>query len=553
MDNITYQVHQDQGENQINQHILSRYIPKEKQRIQGYFYENTCCILRWTNIGQKFFYSIKHLNQWIETHSHEYDTCTYLYIYERSHDFPLYFPSQLQLLDVRFSKITYPNLPQFPTTLRNINMFKCSQLQVFDILDCADKCPDLEELILYACGIHQIYFPLETQNIPEPQIIQKTKTDTNTDTNTDTDHRLQHQNLRFIELSLNHLISIDIPKQIPTNVSILHLDHNMLTSVIYPQSQNNNDMTIVLHGNELQYNTPLLQYLEYHHYALQNNYYHTHTYNPINQNTINQNTIYNKQQNVHSSSIQDSSNNSVKIIHDLYQLKLLTLDESFDNSVDDINHSFINKIRLFCLNKSNNNIKNKASKWQNSGWKNNLIAYFKDKTITNLIESADDEFVHSVHSLTMKEIIKRVWTIIALETDQKKKKEMAKVFKDELYHGKGLCFTGRFTRVVNCLCGFVEGINIEVSPLERLQAQTSALYNTLTKKTDDEIDIEKMLDELFAMLKDAHLLDKGGDFTEKAWPWIQPFCDMFISDEKRIQQHDIKSLAEKYIQIHDIK
>ena len=458
--------------------ISSRYVPQDIQPKFGYFDDNHCCILRWTNQGKKCFYSIKDLNEWIKTNPDKYASCTYIYLYERSYDFPLYLPSGLQLLDVRFSKISYTNLPNFPQTLRSIFFIKCSQLQSFDILDCAYKCPELEELILYACCITQIYFPLE-ENINQEQ-----------------DIKLQHENLRLIDLSFNHLVHIDIPKYIPTNVSILHLDYNMLTSIVMPT--NVNRMKISLFGNEI---------------FIENERNFMYNYDKLNQNVI-----YKEKQNVHSRSIQESSNNSIQIIEKLYQEKLHNLDNSLE--------------------------------WMNNEWKNTSILYFNDKTITFIIDDADDTIVHSVHSLTMKEIIKRIWTIIWFESDQEKKKHMAEVFKDELYHGMGLCFTGRFTRIVNCLSGFIENITIKISPMERLQGQVSALYKSLCQnhKNDDE----KWLDDLFGILYDAELLDMT-NFKNDAWPWIETFCDMFISDKSHKTIEYIIEYAKQYLVEQEVK
>jgi len=167
----------------------------------------------------------------------------------------------------------------------------------------------------------------------------------------------------------------------------------------------------------------------------------------------------------------------------------------------------------------------------------------------------DDNTVHSMHSMTMKEIIKRVWTIIALQPDPEKKKCMAKVFRDELYEGRGLCFTGRFTRVVNSLCGLVDGIRIEIAPMERLQGQLSALHRKLeqnmSKKdkdsdgSHDRDDLHDMwwLPELFGLLYEADMLK---DFDTRAWPWIQPFVDSFVENEKYTRQEYIAQMAHTY-------
>lgn len=140
----------------IVDHVAQKYVCQKTQRDYGYFDDKRCCILRWTNAGSKLFDTVTQLNNWIADHPEEYAICTYVYVYERSYAFPTYLPPLLQLLDVRFSKIRHHDLPEMPSTLRSLIFIKCCQLHAFDILTCASRCPELEEIVLYACGLTRI-------------------------------------------------------------------------------------------------------------------------------------------------------------------------------------------------------------------------------------------------------------------------------------------------------------------------------------------------------------------------------------------------------------
>jgi len=449
--------------------IAEKYVSQKEQRDYGYFDDKRCCILRWTDVKRsELFDTVAQLNDWIASHPEEYAKCSYVYLYERSHDFPIYLPPQLQLLDVRFSKIKHHQLPDMPGSLRSLIFIKCCQLHAFDINDCANKCPELEELVLYACGLTRIcLFPRQPEEI------------------------VRHAHLRIVDLSYNQLTHVNIPREIPSGVSLLYLENNMLSSLVRESRNTHPDMDASMFGNDMIYTRQI-------------------TRDTVADSSI----IYNKAENVHSRSVQESANNSVEIIWNLYRAKLNAISSAERNA------------------------------WEKDGWKEDVISAFDhDNTLANmLVERADDAIVHSMHAITMKEIIKRVWTIIAFESDETKKKEMAAVFMDELEHGAGLCFTGRFTRIVNCLCGFLEGISIEISPMERLQGQISALYIRLDKASTVH---DTWLCELLDILYDAGMLD---DFEKKAWPWMEPFVDLYMEKEEYRQKEYIKTLSETYVQ-----
>ncbi len=87
--------------------------------------------------------------------------------------------------------------------------------------------------------------------------------------------------------------------------------------------------------------------------------------------------------------------------------------------------------------------------------------------------------VHSTHGITLYTLLSHVWAII---TSHKEKAELCKILKDEMQAGHGVCFTGRFTRVVNSLCGFVPGVSVGISIKEQFQTQLIQLIDNHREK-----------------------------------------------------------------------
>ena len=70
--------------------------------------------------------------------------------------------------------------------------------------------------------------------------------------------------------------------------------------------------------------------------------------------------------------------------------------------------------------------------------------------------------------------------------------------KDEILAGSGLCFTGQVTRIVNALCGFLDGIQIGYSENEQIN---NAVITTMRRCENDgtlnvKDEVKKALDEL---------------------------------------------------------
>lgn len=97
--------------------------------------------------------------------------------------------------------------------------------------------------------------------------------------------------------------------------------------------------------------------------------------------------------------------------------------------------------------------------------------------------------------VTYGELFERVWSITKTH---KSRIEIRKILKDEILAGANLCFTGQVTRLVNSLCGFIDGIQIGYSENEQIN---NAVIATMRRCENDDTlnvrnEVKKSLDEL---------------------------------------------------------
>jgi len=97
---------------------------------------------------------------------------------------------------------------------------------------------------------------------------------------------------------------------------------------------------------------------------------------------------------------------------------------------------------------------------------------------------------------TFRELLLRVWSIIE---QHEHRDALHDILRDELNASIGVCFTGRFSRVVNVLNGFIDGVDIGISSSEQMQSRISHAVKMGQKqnKTNDAIKAEvgAILDE----------------------------------------------------------
>ena len=92
-----------------------------------------------------------------------------------------------------------------------------------------------------------------------------------------------------------------------------------------------------------------------------------------------------------------------------------------------------------------------------------------------LLEYSENPDTHSLLGVTFKEALKCIWQII---TEHKDSVAIKGVLMDEIKDSLCKCFTGRLSRLVNCLNGFDERVVVHISE----SSEISALILSIRKR-----------------------------------------------------------------------
>ncbi len=120
------------------------------------------------------------------------------------------------------------------------------------------------------------------------------------------------------------------------------------------------------------------------------------------------------------------------------------------------------------------------------------------KCLKSLLCYMEDTEIHSILLLTFNEVFIKVFNRIITSEH---KDDLIKRLDEEMQESECKCFTGRITRLVNVLCGYFDDINITISNNERISAIILTILNG-----------EEMNDEL---KKQCIKQLKENDFTDE--------------------------------------
>lgn len=175
------------------------------------------------------------------------------------------------------------------------------------------------------------------------------------------------------------------------------------------------------------------------------------------------NTIYDDKQNVHDSSIVKSIKESIYNI----------VSESKEHNIDVILKEIIDDEIL------------------------------SDETKQQLAEHCQDKTFHSVLNLTFGEVLCSVWKIIS---EHKESDEIKLILNDEMKDSICKCFTGRLSRLVNCLNGFDSRVKIQISDTQQILGVIIRIRN---KYIDDvEKQKQEVVNELMTRGFDQAVIDE---------------------------------------------
>ena len=121
----------------------------------------------------------------------------------------------------------------------------------------------------------------------------------------------------------------------------------------------------------------------------------------------------------------------------------------------------------------------------------------EDKILDNevkslLIEYSEDKNAHSVLNLTFSDLLVSVWNRISSSNHST---EIKKVLKTEMKDAECKCFTGRLSRLVNCLNGFDPLVSVTISDNEQIGTIISLVKTQLEDKNEYTTDLHKRIAE----------------------------------------------------------
>jgi hypothetical protein len=95
-----------------------------------------------------------------------------------------------------------------------------------------------------------------------------------------------------------------------------------------------------------------------------------------------------------------------------------------------------------------------------------------------LVEYSNCTDIHSIMNITFKELLISVF--IEIDTlDIDTQKEVFKIMNQEMADSICMCFTGRISRLINCLSGFSNKVSINISTSEEISNIIVLLRNKI--------------------------------------------------------------------------
>ena len=156
--------------------------------------------------------------------------------------------------------------------------------------------------------------------------------------------------------------------------------------------------------------------------------------------------VYNDTQNVHDHNIQESIKNSIYSI----------MNDKLNTNNDVVNQQIV---------------------------EDNIL---ESEVKQQLADYITDDQVHSNYQITFQELLTNVWQRITIHKDSN---EIKKILNTEMQDGLCKCYTGRLSRLVNCLNGFYHDIQIKIHDNQQISNIILLIKNKL--ETNGELNIQQ--------------------------------------------------------------
>ena len=328
--------------------------------------------------------------------------------------------------DIKELDLSYNNLTQLPVEIGQLTQLTILYLSNNNITHLPVEIGQLTQLT----ELYLDYNKLNQLPVEIGQLTQLTELDLNYNKLTQLPVEIG-QLTQLTELNLSGNILTHLPVEIGqlTQLTILYLDYNNLNQLPVEIGQLTQLTKLYLPGNMIEnLLNPIIQRVI------------QRIENRANRN--NGNTIYSDSQNVHSSSIQ----------------------KSIRNSINNLMNAYIVDYPLIYLDCS-------------------VLTQQTKEIITEYIDCLD---IHSMLNITFKEL----FTAVMIEIDSLSmdlQTEILKRLNEEMQESECKCFTGRISRLVNCLSGYSNKVVIQISESEEISNIISIVMAKRGMKESDEI------------------------------------------------------------------
>ena len=129
-----------------------------------------------------------------------------------------------------------------------------------------------------------------------------------------------------------------------------------------------------------------------------------------------------------------------------------------------------------------------------------------------LLEYCQDETIHSVLNITFEEALLHTLEIINLECN-KHKQEIYSILDQEIQDSECKCFTGRISRLINCLNGFTPLVEIKIPDNMAISNIIVMIKQGFKGETEEELK-EEVKKELIERGYDQEIIDEYVEYVE---------------------------------------
>jgi hypothetical protein len=308
-------------------------------------------------------------------------------------------------------------------------------------------------------------------------------------------------NLHTFKINHSNITEFNIDYVLPTMLRELNLSNNCITNINTPFSydklidllEKNKIMKYSFSDNYLNYDI-FPEILKRKCNLLRQG---TYKYNPINFRNVAEINI----RNFVNDFADNNDNNPNNILNSTQTVHLSSVNKSVVSSVNKIKE-FINKhkINIVKLDYNKNPIIKDKHNYDSDNYdseKSNeiekqLYKSFINKYGINVMSTDNKTYLkakHSITELTYKETFELVWSIICylIRNDTNfKPDDLLERLYIELKDGIGMCYTGKYNRLINSLVGIIDGVYVGISSQEEIQMEFGKIIEKLNKDNNPE-------------------------------------------------------------------